>query len=81
MIAFPPYESEIRGLKGIQIVLTRRNTFGPLHQLPAIVEAYAPDNFVTTGENWSDGYVLLPYGLMKDPEFFEITDGVYGKER
>lgn len=76
MIAFSPYESEIRDLKGIQIILTRRNTFGPLHQLPAVVESYAPNNFMTTGEDWSDGYVLLPYGLMKGPEYFEIIDGV-----
>lgn len=74
MIAFAPYKGEVRGLKGIQVILTRRSTFGPLHQLPAKAFAYSPENFVTAGEEWSDAYVFLPQGLMKEPEIFEIKD-------
>lgn len=54
----------------LTVVLTRRNTFGPLHMLPALVDGYGPDSFTTTGKHWSDSYVLLPQGLLKPPEFF-----------
>lgn len=72
LIAWPPYRADIKNLKEIQVVLTRRNTFGPLHQLPARAGAYGPDSFLTTGDQWSDAYVLLPQGLMKAPELFEL---------
>lgn len=68
VLAFPPYQAEIAGFKEIQLVLTRRNTFGPLHQLPAKAAAYGPDNFTTEGNQWSEGYVLLPQGLLTDPK-------------
>lgn len=32
-IAFPPYQAELEDLRGIEVVLTRRNTFGPLHSI------------------------------------------------
>ena len=51
----------------LEVVLTRRNTFGPLHQVPLLTGFYGPDNFVTDGERWTDAYNLLPCGLMKAP--------------
>lgn len=74
ILAFPPFKAEIAGLKEIQLVFTRRNTFGPLHQLPAKAAAYGPDNFMTTGNQWSEGYVLLPQGLLTQPEI-KFPDG------
>ncbi len=74
ILAFPPFKAEIAGLREIQLVFTRRNTFGPLHQLPAKAAAYGPDNFMTTGEQWSEGYVLLPQGLFTQPEI-RFPDG------
>ena len=68
VLAFPPFQAEIAELKEIQLVLTRRNTFGPLHQLPAKAAAYGPDNFTTVGNQWTEGYVLLPQGLLTDPK-------------
>lgn len=73
-IAFAPYEADIHDLKEIQLYLTRRNTFGPLHQLPAKSIAYGPDNFLTRGNEWSDAYVLYPQGIMESPEFYLISE-------
>lgn len=75
VLPFEPYESEIASMAeenavSLTVVLTRRNTFGPLHMLPALVDGYGPDSFTTTGKHWSDSYVLLPQGLLKPPEFF-----------
>lgn len=67
VIAFPPYRARIRDLRGIEVVLTRRNTFGPLHQSPKEAPAYGPGNFVTEGGEWSEGYMLYPQGLLEKP--------------
>lgn len=44
------------------VVGTRKNVFGPLHQLPAIAGACGPGNFVTGGPAWTDEYVLIDSG-------------------
>lgn len=67
IIAFPPYKTSVTGLKAIEIVLNRRNTFGPLHEIPRKARAYGPYNFITEGENWSENYVLYEQGLLKMP--------------
>ena len=67
-IAFPPYRAEAKNLRSIEVVLTRRNTFGPLHQCPKEAPSYGPGNFMTTGEGWSDAYMLYPQGLIEKPE-------------
>jgi len=33
VIAFPPYQAEINGLTGIEVVFNRKNTFGPFHEV------------------------------------------------
>lgn len=65
LIAWAPYVERVKGLKAVELVLTRRNTFGPLHQFPAVCVSYGPDNFVTEGKEWSDAYMLLPQGIME----------------
>lgn len=78
LICFPPYEAEITeliangGKLEIETVLTRRNTFGPLHMLPALVDGYGPASFVTEGSTWSVAFVTLPQGLLTAPEFYCI---------
>lgn len=72
IIAFPPYRAEIAGLRGIEVVMTRRNTFGPLHQIPRIVPSYGPGNFMTEGEAWSADYVFYPQGLLEKPEIWKL---------
>lgn len=65
ILAWQPYTIEVEPCDKVEVELslTRRNTFGPLHQLPAIDVAYGPDSYVTTGERWSDEMVVLPCGL------------------
>ena len=75
-IICPPYEFEISkfvesGKKAeIKIVLTagRRNLFGQLHHSNPWPRWTGPGEFVSSLENWTDEYVLLPVGLMKAPE-------------
>ena len=74
MAAWAPYRLDVteEALKGIPaevtVVLTRRNTFGPLHALPARMDAYGPFHWVTEGDNFTmDRYVLLPAGLTHKP--------------
>ena len=71
IIAFPPYKTDICNLSGLEVVLTRRNTFGPLHQKPKHAMAYAPDNFMTEGSDWNPDYELYEQGLMKKPEIYK----------
>ena len=63
-----PYEADVtEAVKAGQsidlcVVGTRKNVFGPLHQLPAIAGACGPGNFVTGGAAWTDQYVLIDSG-------------------
>ena len=73
-IAWPPYELDITealrdGVNRLEIQVTgsRRNLLGPLHNVEKYPRWTGPGQFVTTGEAWTDDYVLLPYGLMQDP--------------
>jgi hypothetical protein len=64
-VAWHPYQvivdpcDEIR----VELVLTRRNTFGPLHAFPHIVDGCSPRSFVTEGENYREQPVLIPCGF------------------
>lgn len=65
IVAYPPYKEIVEDLKEIQVVLTRKNTFGPLH----VAMAY-PDmegDFCTEGNQWSEAYRFIPAGLLKKP--------------
>ena len=67
VIAFPPYRAEVEGLSAIEVVLTRRNTFGPLHEIPKHAYSYGPGSFMTEGDNWSDDYIFYEQGLLAKP--------------
>jgi hypothetical protein len=71
MIAWQPFRAEIQhsrsDLVALEVVLTRRNTFGPLHQVPLRAGAYGPGNFVTQGADFSQNYMLYPSGLLLPP--------------
>ncbi len=73
VVGWHPYEADVtEWLKDndelrIEVVLTRRNLFGPLHQLPRKVAGYGPGNFISDGPGWSDDYVLYPAGLLAAP--------------
>ncbi len=65
-----PYGFSLEGKSGkarLEVMLTRRNTFGPLHQIPLHTEWYAPRSFVSEGEAWQDAPNLWPNGLLASP--------------
>ncbi len=74
MIAFEPLEADITEWIGtgcdieLEVILTRRNTFGPLHQVPLRVDWYGPENWITEGNAFSNDYRLHPAGLLAAPE-------------
>ena len=74
LIAFPPHQVDVtENLRqsdtlALELILTRRNTFGPLHQIPLRAGAYGPGNFTTEGADFSDDYQLYPAGLLQAPE-------------
>jgi hypothetical protein len=61
-----PLEMPAAGVP-LEVVLTRRNTFGPLHQVPLYAAGYSPESFVTEGPAWTDEYALIPSGLLEAP--------------
>ena len=75
LIAWPPYRAEVplggaeNGRIALEVILTRRNTFGPLHQVPLRAGAYGPDNFITEGAGFTENYQLYPAGLLQPPVF------------
>jgi hypothetical protein len=52
------------GITEVELVLTRRNTFGPLHLNPKEQLHIGPTHFRSKGKNWSDSYQLYPTGLI-----------------
>ena len=78
VMAWRPFRSDVTDLAAgaseltVEVVLTRRNTFGPLHELPRRAPHYGPENFVTAGERWSDRPALFPAGLLASPEVVEV---------
>jgi len=70
IIAFKPYETDISEFAGkgdtvcLEYILTRRNTFGPLHFRPGTSPGYGPDTFTIEGElHLHESYSLLPQGM------------------
>ncbi len=69
VLGWEPYEADITEAycQGLPLEVTvmglRTNVFGPLHQLPKPAGICSPDDFVTTGDWWTDDYSLLKSGL------------------
>ena len=69
VLGWDPYEADVTdAVKAgapidVTVVGTRKNLFGPLHQLPKIASSYGPTSFVTHGEKWTDDYALIDSGL------------------
>ncbi len=78
LMAFKPYICCMKGLDfasglSIELVMTRRNTFGPLHldrpdnsDFFGFRKWYGPDEFETHGSLWCDKYNLIPQGLLSE---------------
>lgn len=73
LIAWAPYETEVTEMLSgkdtltAELVLTRRNTFGPLHAVPLRAGGCDPGNWVTSGDSFTDEYMLYPAGLLEAP--------------
>lgn len=75
VIPWHPYELDVtdllkksKGTLDLEVVTTRRNSFGPLHEFPSSTNAVGPGNFLTTGDRFKDDYVVVPTGLLAAPE-------------
>ena len=64
--AWQPYEAVVEPCECIEVelVLTRRNTFGPFHLYP-MENGAGPRHFVTEGDRWTDKMMMIPCGLNK----------------
>lgn len=76
LIAFDPYRLKINTAAGrhrLEITLygNRYNTFGGLHNSNKKDIWYGPNYWRTTGDNWSDSYILKPTGILSKPAIRE----------
>ena len=81
IIAWHPQEIDITDLLKdspvrleIEVVGHRRNSHGPLHQKEKWPLFTGSGNFNSSGDDWTDGYQLVPCGLMVDPRL-EVRRG------
>lgn len=60
-----PFAADISATEELTVecVFTRRNTFGPHHNLPYPDVSYPPHCFVSEGDKWTDDYVLEKQGM------------------
>jgi hypothetical protein len=69
ILGWDPYEADVTeayraGLPiDVTVEGTRMNVFGPLHEVSKPAWACGPDNFLSSGDNWTDDYSLLASGL------------------
>lgn len=73
-VYWPPHEVDVtRALRAgknrveVEIFSSRRNLLGPLHLKEQYPGWTGPWQFTATGDEWTDDYVGLPYGMMKPP--------------
>jgi hypothetical protein len=83
VMGWPPYELDITDAirdgkvheLAIQVVGSRRNSFGPLHQADPEPAWTGPGNFETQGREWTKDYSLKPGGLLAAPVIIQRTTG------
>jgi hypothetical protein len=73
-IAWPPHEMDITDALRpgsnrleIEVMSGRRNLLGPLHLTDKYPPWTGPGQFVSSGDQWTDEYLSVPYGLMEAP--------------
>lgn len=67
ILGWDPFESDISGCKkfvDVEVILTRRNTFGPLHDTQDPRAFIGPWCFVTEGSEFRSEPILTPSGLL-----------------
>ena len=73
LLPWAPFEGDLQRLAPVkgevtcEMYLTRRNTFGPLHEVPREQPVCGPTSFRTTGKNFSEEYQLFPCGFAAAP--------------
>jgi hypothetical protein len=70
-IYMAPYALELQaGLSGTLLLTAygnRHNAFGPVHCPREKVKWYGPQAWRTTGDEWSDEYCVIPFGVLSAP--------------
>ena len=67
VLGWDPFEAALSGAGPtlhVDVVLTRRNTFGPLHDAVEGRIHNGPDHWLTEGVDFSEECVLIPSGLL-----------------
>jgi hypothetical protein len=65
ILGWDPFEAEVSGdTAEVEIILTRRNTFGSLHDTVQNRPWNSPDHWLTEGDEWSAEPILQPAGLL-----------------
>ncbi|MDQ8195970.1 glycosyl hydrolase [Coraliomargarita sp. SDUM461004] len=68
VIGWDPFEADVSGTSvDVEVILTRRNTFGPLHDAVEKRPRNWPQNWITEGEEFEENPVLHPSGLLAAP--------------
>jgi len=69
LLGWDPFEAEVSGpVAEVEIILTRRNTFGPLHDTVKNRPWNGPDHWVTEGPECTTECILTPAGLLAPPQ-------------
>ncbi|MEI8207347.1 MAG: hypothetical protein WCG03_10755, partial [Kiritimatiellales bacterium] len=70
LLGWDPFEADVSGdVAEIEIILTRRNTFGPLHDAVKGRMHTGPDHWLTEGADFSPKPILIPSGLLSSPQY------------
>jgi len=70
LLGWDPFEADVSSCvetAGVELILTRRNTFGPLHDAVQGRMHTGPDHWLTEGADFSPEPVLVPSGLLSMP--------------
>ena len=79
-IAWQPYRTQLPPLKAgrhrveINCCGSRYNGFGTLHNANPNYVWYGPDSFRTTGDDWTDNYLVRPSYLLSPAELMEENE-------
>jgi hypothetical protein len=71
ILGWDPFEADVSGCKGsvdVEVILTRRNTFGPLHDAVKGRMHTGPDHWLTEGSDFSLAPILIPSGMLFEPQ-------------
>ena len=68
VLGWDPFEADVCGkVVDVEIILTRRNTFGPLHDAVKGRMHTGPDHWLTEGNDYRPEPILIPSGLLSAP--------------